>query len=205
MNIFEKTGDWYKSLPDKKKYVEFLTAILTVPVLLTVIITNVNNINSKNKTDQEPVKKEEKIVYVSPQKEVIAEKNEKSSESVTPSISNTECKKEVGPVEIISPEEGETVSKNPVCIDISYKVGEYCSAAWSYRINNSSWSDYDDNSICIYNLDSGDKKLELRVKSIASDDQKLLERKFIYKSDIPTPSDSISQEQKISTTPASLR
>lgn len=183
MNIFDKTKNWYKDLPEKKKYVELLTAVLTVPVLVTVIIGNLNNLNNKNKEAQkEQTKVEKQTVYVIP-----TDKKE-----TTPTLSanvkgtSVECKKQVGPVEITNPDEGEMVMKNPVCIDISYKTGEYCSVAWSYRINGGSWSDYTDKSVCLYNLPAGNKNLELKVKSIASDDEVVLKRNFIYQG-LPTP------------------
>ena len=47
--MLEKFKDWYRNLPDKKRYIEFVTAILTVPVLITVIISNVSRINEDKK------------------------------------------------------------------------------------------------------------------------------------------------------------
>ena len=42
----------YRALPDKKQYVEFFTALLTVPMLLTVIILNFNNLQGANKKEE---------------------------------------------------------------------------------------------------------------------------------------------------------
>lgn len=64
--MLEKLRNWYRGLPDKKKYIEFLTASLSVPVLITVIILNVSNLRSKDKQTTEPPKVEtkEKIIII---------------------------------------------------------------------------------------------------------------------------------------------
>jgi hypothetical protein len=93
----------------------------------------------------------------------------------------------------VYPEEGNTVSKNPVCLDISRTGIDYCAVVWSYRLNNESWSDYTDKSICLYGLTPGTKKLELRVKSIVTGDETILTRNFtIYGSPSPTSVSTIS-------------
>ncbi|MFC1647245.1 hypothetical protein ACFL1A_03090 [Patescibacteria group bacterium] len=194
MKIIEKTKSWYRGLPDKKRYIEFFTAILTVPVLLTVIITNVNNLKSqsqKDNKDQTPSQTSSQPVVTIIERVV---KDENNTAPTTTAAQLSECKKEVGPVEIVYPDEAEKVNKNPICIDISYRTGDYCAVVWSYRINGSSWSDYNDKSICLYNLDPGDKKLELKVKSIASGDEVILKRNFTVEQtvDIPTPTEATS-------------
>ena len=184
-DTLEKIRSWYRGLPDKKKYVEFITAVLTVPVLLTVLISNLSNINSNKKNDLTPTPVPTKEVTIT----------EKINQvSITPTITlipspsvNPECKKEVGPIRITSPVEGQLVNSNPVCILISYQVGEYCSVIYSYRIDEGDWSDYTDKTICLHNLSVGPKTLELRVKSSQSDDEITLLRNFYYKSkEIPT-------------------
>ncbi|MCL4417482.1 MAG: hypothetical protein M1365_12460 [Actinobacteria bacterium] len=98
--------------------------------------------------------------------------------AITP-IAN--CKKTVGPISISYPSEGETVSDNPVCITIKYDDPNYCSVVWSYRINNNTWSDYSNNSACLYNLSKGEVKFDLRIQSTVSQDQtKSLSRTFNY-------------------------
>lgn len=174
MNILERFKKWYRDLPNKKTYLEFISALLTIPVLLTVIITNVNNLNKNNKPETSP--KQESQATQPQVKEVIITSPQNPTTTQAPL--NNQCIKKVGPVSIVYPEENQTVTKDPVCIDISYKDDNYCSVVWSYRINGGSWSDFDDNSICLYNLSSGQKKLELKVKSIASSDSTILTRNF---------------------------
>ncbi len=184
-DLKDKIKKWYRALPDKKKYIEFFTAFLSVPVLITVILINLGNLNqNKNKQTTSPVSTPIQIEIKTPTLPPLVS----STPSLTPTSS--ECKKEVGPVSIESPDEGETVTNNPVCIEISYKIGEYCAVAWSYKINNSSWSSYTDKDICLYNLTDGNKALKLKVKSIASTDEKTLERNFIYDSESSTASNS---------------
>lgn len=176
-NLRDKIKNWYKGLPDKKKYIEFLTAILSVPVLITVIMLNLGNLSKNKETDKvspTPVKNEK----ITPIQIEIKTNEATSGQQLVPT--SADCKKEVGPVEIISPEENQVITADPVCIDLSYKKGEYCAYVWSYRINSSNWSDYTDKNICLYNMTSGDKRLEVRVKSIASGDEIVLKRNFIY-------------------------
>src|SRR3990167_3484792 len=45
--MFDSVKQWYSELPDKKKWIDFLTASLTVPVLITVIIANINSMRKK--------------------------------------------------------------------------------------------------------------------------------------------------------------
>lgn len=175
-------------LPDKKRYAEFITAVLSVPVLITVLIMNVNNLR---KTNPPSPASQAVVMGTTPSPEPTVtrthsptEKPAKTTVSPTlaPSPTNAPvagCKKEVGPVEITSPDEGETVTRNPVGIDIGKRNDEYCEVVWSYRINDDSWSEYIDKSIFLYNLPPGEKTIEVKVKSIASSDQKVLRRTFI--------------------------
>jgi hypothetical protein len=179
--LFGKVTDWYKDLPDKKKYVEFVTAILSVPVLVTVIISNVSNLRGGEVQGDTTPTPTTIIKYVTGEKQD-PERNEKPSPTPTPTISPTvgECKKEVGPVDVTYPEENGVVTENPVTVTISYTPGEFCAVVWSYRINGASWSPFDDKSIALYGMTAGEKKLELKVKSIASGAEKTLTRNFSY-------------------------
>ena len=174
-NLKTKVKTWYRELPDKKRYFELLTAVLSIPVLITVILLNLGSLRKEKNGNLSPTPiKTERVTPI-------------QIEITTIQPTAGECKKEVGPVEIVSPEENETVNDEPVCIDLSYKKGEYCAYVWSYRINGSSWSDYTDKNICLYNLPSGEKRLEVRVKSIASGDEKVLRKNFIYQNPNPSP------------------
>ena len=68
---WEKIKKWYRAMPDKKRYIEFITALLTIPVLLTVLITNLSNIRQNNNKPiaiptvaQQPTAVPEKIIIV---------------------------------------------------------------------------------------------------------------------------------------------
>lgn len=159
-------------LVKKKPYLEMVTAILSIPVLITLFILNVSTltgINLKPAPTPEPFKNGGEFVAapIGPDRDI------------TPS-DNMPCKKALGPVSITSPSENDTVKDNPVNINISYDDSVYCQAAWSYRINGGSWSGYDDRSVALYNLPAGQVTFELRVKSIVTDEQKNLTRKFNY-------------------------
>lgn len=193
--LLDKVSEWYRDLPNKKQYVEFVTAILSVPVLVTVIISNVNNLRTKDAQENTTPTPTTVIKYVTSGAQD-PEKSEKPTVTPTPTLSPTvgECKKEVGPVDISYPEEGGVVTENPVTVTISYHPGEYCAVVWSYRINGGNWSPFDDKSIALYGMNRGEKKLELKVKSIASGAEKTLTRNFSYQPpEVATDSAELSQ------------
>jgi hypothetical protein len=51
-NVLTRASDWYKALPDKKRYAEFLTALLSIPIMITVLIINLNNLKPKDDNSQ---------------------------------------------------------------------------------------------------------------------------------------------------------
>lgn len=180
----------YKALPQKKQYLEFFTALLSIPMLITVIILNYNNLNNLNGNKTTPTPVPEKIYITLPGSGAMQEVTPTEG---TEDISTGPCTKELGPVSISSPEEKETITDNPVSVNISYDDSTYCGAAWSYRINGGTWSEYDDKSIALYNLPQGDIKFELRVRSIVASDEEKLTRNFVYKGkSTGTPSASSS-------------
>ena len=193
--MLEKFRHWYRILPDKKRYLEFVTALLTIPVLLTVIYTNMVSIREDKKSNTTPTpEKSEKIVII---REDENKENEKSNTPtptptlvLSPTQTTKECKKEVGPVKISSPSEEEIVQDDLICVKIDYTVGEFCSVAWSYKLDNNKWSDYTSSPFCFSKLDPGKHELDLRVQSVASSDEVTLERTFYIKtkeSPSPTP------------------
>lgn len=186
--MFEKIKTWYKNLPDSKKHIEFFTAILSVPVLMTVLLINLSNlINNKKEPLPTPTPIEKIVVMTNP-----VSPSASSSPTFTPTAL-PECRKEVGPVIITSPVEGQLINKDPVCLKIDYMVIDYCSVVYSYKIDKGDWSEYTDKQICLYNLEPGPKTLELRVKSSQSDDEVILIRNFYYKTkDLPRPTEFIS-------------
>lgn len=168
-NIFRKLGHLYRYIVHRKQYIELITAILTVPFLIIVILVNLNVLRSTENKKQTPTP--EKVIITVPGT------NEEKIVTATPS---EPCKTGIGPIKITSPQENETVTDNPVMLDISYQQGTYCAVVWSYRINGGRWSDYDDTSIAIYNPPQGNIKLELRVKSVVGNNEENLTRNFVY-------------------------
>lgn len=184
MNKFQKSLKKffrsYKSIPQKKQYLEFITALLSIPFLITVIILNFNTLNNLKKAQMSPTPVPEKIYITVPGGGVVQVTTAPvAQEEATPD--NESCIKELGAIDISSPREGEVVTDNPVTVSISYDDNDYCEAVWAYRINNGRWSDYDNRSIALYNLSQGNIKLELRAKSVASKDEETLTRNFIYR------------------------
>jgi hypothetical protein len=184
--------NWYRGLPEKKKYIEVLTAFLTVPVLLTVIVNNINAFRSKQETSEQkneavtPTTENGRVTVIPIEiyRDVPTATgfSEPPATIESPSTPQGSCKPEVGSFDIVSPIEGQVVSTNPVTVTVRYEKEGYCAVLWSYRINGGMWSDYDDKSIALYHLDSGPKVLEVKAKSIVSSEEKLVERSFIYES-----------------------
>src|SRR3989344_8188082 len=125
--MLEKIRGWYRALPDKKRYLEFVTALLTIPVLLTVIYTNLVRIKDEKTPEQispSPTNTE-KIIIVT-QKEAVEKENSPTPQStiaLSPTIEAAACKKEVGPVKIASPKEEEVVQDNQICVNVDYSMG----------------------------------------------------------------------------------
>lgn len=185
--------EWYRGLPEKKRHVEFITAVLSVPVMLTVIIINLNNLQQqKNNASKETTT--EKVVPIQ-----IVITGEKNNTNVVPTFAPTisqpageptytpvPCIKEVGPVSIVSPRDSEVVFDDPVCIAIATQAS-YCSVVWSYRLNGGDWSDYTDKNVCLHNLTNGNKTIQMKIKSSASNNEVTLQRSFVYQGNsVPT-------------------
>lgn len=181
MNLFHRIKTWVKQLPNKKHHLDFIAALLSIPVLLTVVTTNIINLQNKSKPQETTTKQEKPIIIQNQDQPKFTPK----ATDATPSV----CKKEVGPISISYPEENQTVSDNPVCITIKYDNTNYCSVVWSYRINGGSWSNYSSNSVCLYNVPKGNVKFELRAQSTVSEDQTSITRNFVNEgsNSVPTP------------------
>lgn len=185
----------------KKPYIEFITAFMSIPLSITWLLLNMNNIKNINAHPTPTPTPATVVKTIIQEKEVAGVKtvqstnNQSSAPSVTPStlvkvVEKEACKKGLGPVSIVSPAEGQTVTDNPVLFSIQYDNSTYCGAAWSYRVNGGEWSGYSDTSLGVYNLPDGPITFELHVKSIVTDDTTTLVRKFIYKSPTQTASSS---------------
>ncbi|MBI2420706.1 MAG: hypothetical protein HYV38_01325 [Candidatus Levybacteria bacterium] len=120
-----------KEFHTKKPQLEFFTALLTIPVLLTVIILNLNNLRGNQNKSATPTP----VVITQTAKD-----DEINQAQTTPT--QGPCEPGIGEISIDSPEENENVSDNPVMVDINYKAGDFCAVVWSYRINNGRYSDY---------------------------------------------------------------
>jgi hypothetical protein len=186
MEKIKKFISSYKKLVDKKPYIEFITAILSVPVLITIILVNLNNLNSEEKSSLTPtpeVKKEKIYIPFTDQQKNTKENSQVAAPSSQNQavITSSACKPGIGPVSISSPDEGDTVTDNAVAIIVNYKANDYCAVIWSYSINGGSWSAYNDTSIVLYNLPAGKIKVDVKVKSVVTGDVQALTRNFIYK------------------------
>lgn len=185
-NFFSRFIRFYKGLPEKKQYVEFFTAILTVPVLLTVIILNVSSLQRVDQTKNQKPDPTPKIIITIPDQTRTKPNSVDTSNNTARTTPVEVCKKEIGPVDITSPQDGDTVTDNPLIVTIERQNDGYCAVVWSYRINNGRWSDYDDKSIAIYNPPKGQISLELRIKSVVTGQEKILTRKFNYDGNVDT-------------------
>jgi len=197
ISLFGRIRRWYRGLPDKKRYLELITAFLTIPVLLSVLFSNVTNLRSQKTKETTPEPAQPAVItIVQPNQTPVP--GESATPKTTPSPSATpgaQCKPEVGPISIVSPEEKDIVTGDPICLDISRTKKDYCSVVWSYRINGGAWSAYTGNSICMFGLNPGPKTLDLRIKSIVSDDEEVLTRRFTVNGNTPTPATSSGSTQ----------
>lgn len=186
--MFIKIKAWYENLPEKKKHIEFISALLTVPMLVTVILLNLNNLNGSKNTATTPTP----ITTTNPVIEIVVPSNATPTSEKINSPTPLKCKNKIGVVEISSPEDDELISKDPVNIEISYDdKGIYCPILWSYRIDEGKWSDFTDKSISLYNLISGRKKLEVKIKSVGSNEEIILKKSFYYEVNLTTPTPTV--------------
>ncbi len=153
----------------RKVHLDYIVGILSIPVLITAIILNFANLN-KNKAA---------TAQASPTPQIIVVPASQNSLSPKPTTSQS-CTRTIGPVDITFPQEGQEVATNPLCINIDYSNSNFCPVVWSYRINGASWSDYNNNSPCIYNLPNGSVSFQLKVNSTVSTETKTLTRNFTY-------------------------
>jgi len=205
--MFEKIKDITLNIPEKKKWVDMVTAILTVPVLITVIASNLGNISSDKKKEvsaQTPQPTVEKIILR--EKEVPSPTNNEVKDSENREITPTtvSCESSLPDFEILSPKEGENIVADPLCITFARSQdGNFCPVVWAYRINNGAWSTYTDDPICLYNMASGPVKLEVKSKISVSGEEKTYMRNFTYKGESnniqisPQPSATVTPTQPL--------
>lgn len=177
----------YRLLPQRKQYLEFLTALLSIPVLLTVMILNINSLhslsgNNNAKISNTPtVNQREKVIVVT------GTTQNPTGVSMTP----VPCDQKFAQITISYPQEGVTISDNPLPIDISAPQSDQCGVTWSYKVNGGNWSMYDTHSISLYNLSSGNIEIDIRVKNTQGL-QKVLIRHFIYQGGITIPTPTLT-------------
>ncbi len=179
-NFLKKIKAGIVKIINKKHFLDFLIAIISIPVMLTLLINNVINLQEKNKNEAETTTTTVQQIIIRDNQNPNTLPKEKEEKTPTPAEN---CKKEIGPISISSPKEGEEVNDNPVCINIKHDRENYCTVVWSYRINNGSWSEYSSNSVCLYDVPDGEVNFDLRVQSTVSDDQETLSRIFMYKNE----------------------
>lgn len=183
----EKTKAVVRKLHKAKPHLDYIAALLTIPVLITAIIINVTNLSSKNKTIPSPTPV--RSSYGDTAIQTVR------ATSIPQPTSSPDCTPGIGKADIAYPQEGDTISTNPVCIDISYQSANHCGVVWAYRINGGPWSDYSNNSVCLYSMPSGQINYDLEIKSLVNTDNEIIHRSFLYNPLLtPTPT--------VTTTPA---
>lgn len=204
--MWKKFKNWYSGLPDKKRWIDVITALLSIPVLLTITWSNLSRIKSE-KNNNIPSNPTPQIIVTNGNNH--KEDDNQREPTSTPEVTKTEekitssptptpiCKLDPQPFQINFPSEGETIKVDPVCVVLEAEKDGYCLTKWAYRINNSTWSSYTNDPICLYNMAVGNVRLEVRVKNMVSGREKTYIRNFIYQKEVqvtasPTPSVSVS-------------
>jgi hypothetical protein len=167
-------------LYEKKPIIEFIVAVLSIPSILLLLLLNLKALTGNSNAKPTPTPSGAISVPSTNTSFYSRPVTREPKPTMLPNETQAPCIKSLGPVSISSPNEGDMVTSNPVEIDISYDDTTYCSAVWSYSVNGSSWSDYDNNSVALYNLPNGPIQFQLRVKSVTSSDSTTLTRNFTY-------------------------
>lgn len=188
-NLVRHFRSFIQALPRRKQYIEFFTAILSLPIMITAIILNINALRPKTTPTTPAPTQGEKIIIISPP----AHTTLNSAPATSTAPTGGACMTALPNVSIPDPGEGDTVTKDAVCIVPDIASGNYCAIVWRYSINNTSWSDYDDKAFCLYNLQSGNVTLRMQIKSTVTGATQEIDRHFIYQnSSSPTPTSSAS-------------
>jgi hypothetical protein len=193
-----KIKEGISGLPNKKPHLDFIAALLTIPLLAITLYLNFTALKNKSGATLTPTPTP---IMTQVQNNTAPKQTSEVTRIVItatpqPTANTNTCVKDIGPISIDSPNEGQTITDNPVCIDINYQAGNYCSVVWSYRINNGDWSDYSNNAVCLYNLPSGSNTFDLQIKSLSSASVKTVHRNFTYQ-----PKQTVSQTPTVTTAP----
>jgi hypothetical protein len=174
-----------KRLPDVKPHLDLIAAGLTIPVLVTAVLLNFGNLQTKltgQTLAPTPTSQIPRVI------DNTASQVKITSMPSTPQATNSAtCQAGIGNISIASPLEGQNITNNPVCININYQSGNYCSVVWAYRVNGGPLSDYGNNSVCLYNLSPGKTIVELDVKSLVNTNTQTLIRTFTVVGAVTTP------------------
>lgn len=200
-----KTKEIVKKLPVIKPHLDFLAALLSIPVLLTVIILNFSTLTKNAKLTQSTAPTPIPTSSLTNSQNIPVKSLTVMPVKTTPtptSAGTTPCTPGIGPISIDSPTEGQTVNTNPVCIQISYQGEGYCSVVWAYKINGGPLSDYSNNSVCLYNMLGGEVNFELDVKSLVGSNTKILKRSFLYENATTSPTPSSNPTPTVTVTPS---
>jgi len=177
-------------LYEKKPIVEFIVGILSIPSILLLLLLNLKALTNTPNAKPTPTPGGAISVPGTNTSFYSRPVTREPKPSQLPDATQTTCIKGLGPVSITSPNEGDTVMSNPVEIDIAYDDSTYCSAVWSYSVNGSSWSDYNNTSVALYNLPDGPIRIQLRVKSLTNSDSTTVTRNFTYEGPNTTTSNA---------------
>ncbi len=187
-----KTKRLIKLLPEHKHYLDVVIALLSIPVLVTAVILNYNNLQPKKTSTASPTPPVV-VVHSNPEVIVPTQPVQFVTQPMAQQPTSATCTNGIGPLDISYPQEGQQVSDSPLCIQIDYNAGNYCQVVWRYRINSGTWSDYGNNSVCLYTLPNGQNTFQLQVKSLSSSSTQTLTRTFVYQGTVtPTPANASS-------------
>ncbi len=182
MDRFKKITKRFKKgihyITDRKHYVDVIIALLSVPALVTALILNINSLQTKKASSTATPTV---VVQSSPQVVVPTEAVRIVTQAASPlPTSGPSCTPGIGQLTIAYPQELQTVSDNPLCIELDYDAQNNCQVVWRYRINGGSWTNYGNDSACMYSLPSGQNTFDLQVKSLSSQNMESYTRHFIY-------------------------
>lgn len=169
----------------RKIHLDYIAGLLTIPVLVTAVVINLNNLNAN--------KKPAAAVNSAPSPQVIVVPASSGATTQQNTSSTQSCQKTVGPTVITFPQEGQSIADNPVCLVVTYQDPSYCPVVWSYRVNGGAWSPFSSDQPCLYNLPTGNVTVNLKVDSTASSQQITLTRNFSYagSQNVPTATPTI--------------
>ncbi|MDE2025044.1 MAG: hypothetical protein KGJ07_00970 [Patescibacteria group bacterium] len=170
----------FKKMPLHKSHIDFIAAILAIPMMVTVITLNLFNLQNKAQVNKPTPVPTPIIIQVDSKTNTQPPIPTTVYQPTPVPTSSAACSPGIGQISISYPQEGQTVSANPVCITIDYNGAGYCSVAWAYKINNGDWSDYTNTNVCLYNLPTGNNTFTLDVKSTVGASSQTIIRHFQY-------------------------